>query len=126
MSELKKRPSVTEDLKIKTIATPNSAINKSLKEVQENHESNENSPISPTTGIIPTAKPAVSSNGPTSAVNSVKRQNEKTLGEMTQDIKAQLSKASEEIERADAEFQRLLGNLEKKVAALRVNLNASK
>ncbi|KGK37882.1 hypothetical protein JL09_g2993 [Pichia kudriavzevii] len=47
---------------------------------------------------------------------------QKTLGDMTQEMKETLNKTVEELEKSDAEFNRLVGNVEKRIASLRLKM----
>ena len=132
---LKKALSITEDLRLKSappLATSKVGESSPLQDITEHDET----VPSPTAGIssqvvrAAASSPAISkSSGPTSANVSAKTgDNGKprhTLAEVTHDLKQQLDKTLDEIYKSDAEFDRLLGNLEKKLSSMRVKLTAS-
>lgn len=51
---------------------------------------------------------------------------QKTIAELTQELKENLNITINEIEKSDVEFERLVGNLEKKIESLRIKLGSSK
>lgn len=51
-----------------------------------------------------------------------KTETQKTLAEVTLEMKNSLNKITEEINRSDIEFERVIGNVEKQIAQLRLKL----
>ncbi|ODQ46255.1 hypothetical protein PICMEDRAFT_16170 [Pichia membranifaciens NRRL Y-2026] len=134
---VEKKPSITEDLHLKSV--PNSSekddnalksssgtqSKKSLTKIKEEDSATSIDNIS-----VPAPTPLNKSdeqtrNGIVSKSES-DDQPRKTFAEVTQELKAQLNKTAEEVEKSDNEFERLIGNLEKKIQALRVQLDSSK
>lgn len=145
---LSKAPSITEDLHLKNVPALNSETpNKDSRSPQlEDIKEHDESAVSITPGIkpqvvkygnssstVPASSPSSSTlNTPTSASGSIStstttstKKPRQTLAEVTHDLKQQLVGVAEEIEKSDAEFNRLLGNLEKKLSTMRVKLTAS-
>lgn len=141
---IEKKPSVTEDLHLKPVSnqsesheektlksTTSTQTKKPLKDIKE-----ESSSISSDTVHVPAPAPvptrSASSTPDKQTINGTitksgsADQPRKTFAEVTQDLKSQLEKTAEEVEKSNNEFERLVGNLEKKIESLRIQLDSSK
>lgn len=141
---IEKKPSVTEDLHLKPVSnqsesheektlksTISTQTKKPLKDIKE-----ESSSISSDTVPVPAPAPvptrSASSTPDKQTINGTitksgsADQPRKTFAEVTQDLKSQLEKTAEEVEKSNNEFERLVGNLEKKIESLRIQLDSSK
>ncbi|KAG0674318.1 hypothetical protein C6P40_002814 [Pichia californica] len=136
---VEKKMSVTEDLHISTSSTK-SVVNeaaaalsssalvtkKTLENIQEGKIVN--IPVA-TAKIAPISGAISKSTMPVISASHQQRQQHqpvKTFAEITQELKGQLRKTSSEIEKSDIEFDRLVGNLEKRIQALKLRLNSSR
>lgn len=161
MSTLEKKPSITEDLRVKDVVpTPASKVEepslsakqtpvasvateskKPLEQIKEGESFTGTSPpnrSSTASSVTPTEKlstrdtPTKSfttnttiNNSSSNINNNNNNQSKKTFTEITQELKKQLKETTNEIEKSDTEFNRLVGNLEKKIEALRIQLDSS-
>lgn len=134
---LEKKPSVTEDLRLNLVPGPcakneegdGRLERKPLENIREGEvallanrfeEGGSGGKVVATT-VTPseTLRSAGSLKSPT-------EKPQKTLAELTQEMKSKLNRITEELEKSDKEFDRLVGNLEKKVASLRTKLGPEK
>lgn len=135
---ISKKYSVTEDLHIagsSSKAEENSAsttsniidkkVKKPLEDIKEEHTTVPQS-IEKSEGKGDKTTQSNIANSSALQKQQQKKQSVKTLAELTQKLKSELRKTSSEIEKSDIEFDRLVGNLEKKIEALRVQLSSSK
>lgn len=137
-----KRPSTTEDLKI---GRNNENDNDDTNEGTLGEESDTTFASAASSIALPKSKSedfGKTSRATSTAVNnavpssiteskpmqfdsSSKNNSANKVKEITQDLKAKIKLLMTEIERSETENERLLGNLEKKVEALHVNLKSS-
>lgn len=135
---VEKKPSITDDLHLKPVpkssekdedktlkSTSSTQVKKPLMNIKE-----EDSVVSGDNIHVPAPSPLNRpdkqiGNGTVSKSES-EDQPRKTFAEVTQELKGQLTKTAEEVEKSDNEFERLIGNLEKKIQALRVQLDSPK
>lgn len=122
---LEKKESVTDDLHLSgSTAAPeseNNASKRDLYKIDEGQEtSNKKAGVVGNASLTPTA-----TSSDKASDRSVNPKSPKTLAEITQDLKHDLSKIVEEINNSDAEFERVIGNLEKQISQLRLKLGNS-
>lgn len=143
---IEKKPSVTEDLHLKPVSnqsesheektlksTTSTQTKKPLKDIKEESSSisSDTVPV-PAPAAAPVPTRSASSTPDKQTINGTitksgsADQPRKTFAEVTQDLKSQLEKTAEEVEKSNNEFERLVGNLEKKIESLRIQLDSSK
>lgn len=119
--EKKATTTSTEDLHI---VPPPSTAKVENRKLTENITQGQVTSITSKLDATPNSATSIKSTTTSKTSKSTKPQ--KTIAEITQELKANLNNAITEIERADVEFERLFGNLEKKIESLRINLGSSK
>jgi hypothetical protein len=122
--EKKATTTSTEDLHIVPPSTAKAENKKLTENIAQGQVTSITSKLD--AAVISTPNSATSIKSTTTSKTSKSTKPQKTIAEITQELKANLNNAITEIERADVEFERLFGNLEKKIESLRINLGSSK
>lgn len=129
---LQRRPTTaTEDLHLNLVPSATEKVDEHRNGEQKKKgplkDINEGQVVSMTSKFnTNTADPgsAISAKSTSSKTSGSKPQ--KTIAELSQELKENLNKTIDEIEKSDIEFERLIGNLEKKIDSLRIKLGSSK